>query len=51
VARRLDLDPRRARLLPAGIVILEAAVACLGRPLAVAPGGLREGVLLEVAAA
>jgi exopolyphosphatase / guanosine-5'-triphosphate,3'-diphosphate pyrophosphatase len=50
VAHRLDLDPRRARLLPAGIIVLEAAVACLGLPLTVAPGGLREGVLLEAAA-
>jgi exopolyphosphatase/guanosine-5'-triphosphate,3'-diphosphate pyrophosphatase len=47
VARRWELDPLRVRLLPAGILILEAASAAFGSPLRVARGGLREGVLLQ----
>lgn len=46
VAERWTLDPRRVRLLPAGILILGAAGALLRAPLRVAAGGLREGVLL-----
>jgi len=34
----------------AGIVLLEAAARRLGRPLEVAAGGLREGIVLELAA-
>jgi exopolyphosphatase / guanosine-5'-triphosphate,3'-diphosphate pyrophosphatase len=49
VARRYALDPERVRLLPAGILTLEAAGRCLGRPLEIGNGGLREGVLLELA--
>lgn len=48
-AGRFGLDPRRARLLPAGILLLEAAAARFGRSLEIAGGGLREGVLLEEA--
>jgi exopolyphosphatase / guanosine-5'-triphosphate,3'-diphosphate pyrophosphatase len=48
VARRFGLDVRRVRLLPAGILILEAASALFGRPLLIARGGLREGVVLEL---
>jgi exopolyphosphatase/guanosine-5'-triphosphate,3'-diphosphate pyrophosphatase len=40
------LDERRVALLPAGLVLLEAAVTALGAPLRVAGGGLREGLLL-----
>jgi exopolyphosphatase/guanosine-5'-triphosphate,3'-diphosphate pyrophosphatase len=47
VARAWQLDPLRVRLLPAGIMILEAASSAFGTPLRVARGGLREGVLLE----
>jgi exopolyphosphatase/guanosine-5'-triphosphate,3'-diphosphate pyrophosphatase len=47
VARRFALDPNRVRLLPAGLLILEAAAERFGAPLEVARGGLREGVLLE----
>jgi exopolyphosphatase / guanosine-5'-triphosphate,3'-diphosphate pyrophosphatase len=47
VARRFGLDEDRARLLPAGLLILEAAAELFGAPLAVANGGLREGLLLE----
>ncbi len=47
VARRFALDPDRVRLLPAGLVILQAAADLFGSPLEVANGGLREGLLLE----
>jgi exopolyphosphatase/pppGpp-phosphohydrolase len=36
------------RLLPAGILVLEAMSDLLGRPLRIARGGLREGVILEL---
>ena len=49
VARRFALDPERVRLLPAGMLILDAASQRLGRPLQIGRGGLREGVLLELA--
>lgn len=49
VASRFELDPERVRLLPAGILVLEALSDCLGLPLRIARGGLREGVLLELA--
>jgi len=51
VARRFDLDPERVRLLPAGILILAAVSRCLGQPLQIGRGGLREGVCLELAGA
>jgi len=35
--------------MPAGMLILEAAAHCLGCSLNVGRGGLREGVLLELA--
>jgi len=47
VARRHDLHAERARILPAGMLLLEAASARFGLPLRIAPGGLREGVVLE----
>jgi exopolyphosphatase/guanosine-5'-triphosphate,3'-diphosphate pyrophosphatase len=47
VARRFELHPERVRLLPAGMLLLDAAADVLGVPLQVAKGGLREGVLLE----
>lgn len=48
IARRFELDPRRVRLLPAGILLLEAAAEAFGRhPLHIARGGLREGILLD----
>jgi exopolyphosphatase/guanosine-5'-triphosphate,3'-diphosphate pyrophosphatase len=49
VARRFALDPQRVRLLPAGILILDAASQRLGRPLQIGRGGLREGVVLDMA--
>jgi len=48
VARRFELDPVRVRLLPAGILVLEALSDLLGMPLRIARGGLREGVILEL---
>ena len=47
IALRLGLHPDRARLLPAGILLLDAASRALGAPLQFAGGGLREGVVLE----
>jgi exopolyphosphatase/guanosine-5'-triphosphate,3'-diphosphate pyrophosphatase len=49
VAGRFGLDPLRVRLLPAGILILAAAASHLGQPLQIGCGGLREGVVLDMA--
>jgi exopolyphosphatase/guanosine-5'-triphosphate,3'-diphosphate pyrophosphatase len=49
VAARYSLDAERVRLLPAGILILDAAAQRLRRPLQIGRGGLREGVLLDMA--
>jgi len=49
VAERFALEPQRVRLLPAGMLILDAAAHALGCPLMIGNGGLREGVLLELA--
>jgi exopolyphosphatase/guanosine-5'-triphosphate,3'-diphosphate pyrophosphatase len=47
-ALHFGVDPRRARLMPAGLVLLQAAWDALGAvPLRLADGGLREGVLLH----
>lgn len=48
LAHETRIAPERVRLLPAGIVVL-AAVADLVGPLEVARGGLREGILCELA--
>jgi exopolyphosphatase/guanosine-5'-triphosphate,3'-diphosphate pyrophosphatase len=45
-AVRLGLHPDRTRLLPAGIMLLRRASELLDRPLRIARGGLREGVVL-----
>src|SRR5215210_1811683 len=50
VARRFAIDPERVLLMPAGLTVLDAASHALGRPLQIGRGGLREGVLLELAA-
>jgi exopolyphosphatase / guanosine-5'-triphosphate,3'-diphosphate pyrophosphatase len=47
VAARFAIDPQRARLLPAGLLILEASARVLGAPVTVGRGGIREGVLVE----
>ncbi|HWE33822.1 MAG TPA: hypothetical protein VG410_10080 [Solirubrobacteraceae bacterium] len=49
IASRFSLDLERVRLLPAGLLILEAASKLFGVALAVGRGGIREGVLLEAA--
>jgi exopolyphosphatase/guanosine-5'-triphosphate,3'-diphosphate pyrophosphatase len=49
VARRFALDLERVRLLPAGLLILQAASESFGAVLQVGRGGLREGILLEAA--
>jgi exopolyphosphatase/guanosine-5'-triphosphate,3'-diphosphate pyrophosphatase len=51
VAQRFGLDVERVRLLPAGLLILEAVSERFQAPLVVAGGGLREGVLIEAALA
>jgi exopolyphosphatase/guanosine-5'-triphosphate,3'-diphosphate pyrophosphatase len=48
VAERTEIAPERVRLLRAGVLVLDAAVAMLG-PLAIAGGGLREGIVRELA--
>lgn len=47
IARRFALDRERVRLLPAGLLILQAASELFGASLAIGRGGVREGVLLE----
>jgi exopolyphosphatase / guanosine-5'-triphosphate,3'-diphosphate pyrophosphatase len=49
VALRFGLDRERVRLLPAGLLILQAAAQRFGTPLVIGYGGLREGALLEAA--
>ena len=49
VAFRFDLDRQRVRLMPAGLLALEAAGRTLDQPLVIGRGGLREGVLLDLA--
>jgi exopolyphosphatase / guanosine-5'-triphosphate,3'-diphosphate pyrophosphatase len=51
VAARYHLEEQRVRLLPAGLLALGAAAAALDQPLQIGNGGLREGVLLELAGA
>jgi exopolyphosphatase / guanosine-5'-triphosphate,3'-diphosphate pyrophosphatase len=50
IAHRFGLDRDRVRLLPAGLVILEAVSRLFGVGLSIGRGGIREGVLLEAAA-
>jgi exopolyphosphatase/guanosine-5'-triphosphate,3'-diphosphate pyrophosphatase len=47
VARSHALHPQRVRMLPAALVLLEAAGAALDAPLRSGSGGLREGLMLE----
>jgi exopolyphosphatase / guanosine-5'-triphosphate,3'-diphosphate pyrophosphatase len=49
LARRFSLDLDRVRLLPAGLVILQACADLFGCTLQIGRGGVREGVLLEAA--
>jgi exopolyphosphatase / guanosine-5'-triphosphate,3'-diphosphate pyrophosphatase len=48
VARRFELDSRRVRILPAGVLLLEKLSELLGQPLQIGKGGLREGVILTL---
>ncbi len=50
LAAQLQLAPERVRLLPAGILVLDAAARRLGCPLEMGRGGVREGVCLELGA-
>jgi exopolyphosphatase/guanosine-5'-triphosphate,3'-diphosphate pyrophosphatase len=51
IARRFGVDRSRAAILPAGIVLLAEVQRRLGVPLHVCNGGIREGAILETAAA
>jgi len=48
VAKRFELDPRRVKLLPAGVLLLEKLSQMLGQPLQIGKGGLREGIILTL---
>ena len=48
VAKRFELDPRRVKLLPAGVLLLEKSRELLGQPLQIGKGGLREGIILDL---
>ena len=48
VAKRFELDPRRVRILPAGVLLLEKLSELLGQPLQIGKGGLREGIILDL---
>ena len=48
VAKRFELDPRRVKLLPAGVLLLEKFSDLLGQPLQIGKGGLREGIILDL---
>jgi exopolyphosphatase/guanosine-5'-triphosphate,3'-diphosphate pyrophosphatase len=50
LASRFALDRERVRLLPAGLLILQAASELFGVALEIGRGGIREGVLLEAGA-
>ena len=49
VAQRFSIDRERVLLMPAGLTVLDAAATAFGRPLRIGRGGLREGVILELA--
>jgi exopolyphosphatase/guanosine-5'-triphosphate,3'-diphosphate pyrophosphatase len=48
VAKRFELDPRRVRILPTGVLLLEKLSELLGQPLQIGKGGLREGVIMTL---
>ena len=50
IAQHFAIEPERARILPAGALILHAASIRLGEPLWFSRGGIREGAALEIAA-
>ena len=49
IADRFSIDPQRARRLPPGLLILEAAAERFGTALRVEEGGIRERMMLEAA--
>jgi len=49
VAERFAIARERVVLMPAGLTVLDAAAGALGRPLKIGRGGLREGIILELA--
>lgn len=51
ISRRFGVDRARARILPAGIVLLAEVQRRIGVPLHVCDGGIREGAVLATAAA
>ena len=48
VAKRFELDSRRVRILPTGVLLLEKLSELLGQPLQIGKGGLREGIILTL---
>jgi exopolyphosphatase/guanosine-5'-triphosphate,3'-diphosphate pyrophosphatase len=48
IARTSEIEAERVRLLPSGLLILEAISDRLERQLNVGRGGLREGVILDM---
>jgi exopolyphosphatase/guanosine-5'-triphosphate,3'-diphosphate pyrophosphatase len=48
VAQLFELDPRRVRLLPAGVIVLERISQLLRCPLQIGRGSLRDGVILDL---
>jgi exopolyphosphatase/guanosine-5'-triphosphate,3'-diphosphate pyrophosphatase len=48
VAKRFELDARRVKILPAGVLLLEKFSELLGQPLQIGKGGLREGIILDL---
>lgn len=48
VSKRFELDPRRVRILPSGVLLLEKLSELLGQPLQIGKGGLREGIILDL---
>jgi exopolyphosphatase / guanosine-5'-triphosphate,3'-diphosphate pyrophosphatase len=48
VARRFELDPRRVKILPTGVLLLEKISQLLAQPLQIGKGGLREGVIIDL---
>ena len=48
VAKKFELDPRRVKILPAGVLLLEKLSELLGQPLQIGKGGLREGIILDL---
>jgi exopolyphosphatase / guanosine-5'-triphosphate,3'-diphosphate pyrophosphatase len=48
VAKKFELDPRRVKILPSGVLLLEKLSELLSQPLQIGKGGLREGIILEL---